>query len=68
MQLRFARADYGFLYDLRDDPRELVNLWDDAGHAAVKRELMAGLLRETMAADRVARATRTSRRGTSRWA
>ncbi len=47
----FAAARYGFLYDLRSDPRELHNLWDSAEHQEVKRDLAAELLRETSRAD-----------------
>jgi arylsulfatase A-like enzyme len=35
----------GELYDLADDPQETTNLFDDPGHAAVRKEL-EGLMRE----------------------
>jgi len=34
---------YGELYDLRNDPQELENLWADPGRAADKQEMMARL-------------------------
>jgi hypothetical protein len=38
---------FGELYDLKEDPGELVNRWDDASYAATKSELLA-LLGEVM--------------------
>lgn len=35
---------YGELYDLKEDPEELCNLWDSAGHATVKSELLLKFL------------------------
>ena len=32
--------DFGELYDLDNDPGEIANLWDDAGHRAVRKDLM----------------------------
>ncbi|MDE0718733.1 MAG: sulfatase-like hydrolase/transferase [Rhodospirillaceae bacterium] len=32
--------DFGELYDLDNDPGEIANLWDDAGHLAVRKDLM----------------------------
>jgi arylsulfatase len=40
----YAGESFGELFDLKNDPGELVNLWDDAGHRAVKDELVALLL------------------------
>jgi arylsulfatase len=34
---------YGELYDLRNDPLELDNLWDDPGRAAARQEMMSHL-------------------------
>jgi arylsulfatase A-like enzyme len=34
---------YGELYDLRNDPQELDNLWADPERAAVQHEMMARL-------------------------
>jgi arylsulfatase len=34
---------YGELYDLRNDPHELDNLWDDPARAAARQEMMARL-------------------------
>ena len=36
----YANATWGELYDLQDDPHELVNLWEDAGHRAIRGELI----------------------------
>lgn len=44
-----GRAATGELYDLVADPNELVNLWDDPDHAAVKAELYAELADVQMA-------------------
>jgi arylsulfatase A-like enzyme len=41
----YLEQPWGELYDLADDPGELVNRWDDPGCAAVKDDLMA-LVRE----------------------
>ncbi|MEX1020161.1 MAG: sulfatase-like hydrolase/transferase [Litorilinea sp.] len=38
-----APVDYGQLFDLRADPGETRNLWDDPAHAARKAELLAVL-------------------------
>jgi arylsulfatase len=40
----YASKDFGELIDVRNDPDELVNLWDDPGCRAVKEELLAHLL------------------------
>jgi arylsulfatase A-like enzyme len=42
---------WGELYDLRADPLEMHNLWDDAGHAATRDGLIRQLLHEVMRAD-----------------
>ncbi len=39
----YARQPWGELYDLRDDPHELVNRFDDASLARVRGELMWAL-------------------------
>jgi arylsulfatase A-like enzyme len=35
-----AGSAVGELYDLQEDPHEMVNRFDDASHAAVRRELL----------------------------
>ena len=40
----YAEAEYGELYDLRRDPREKVNLWNDPRYAADKARLLGRLL------------------------
>jgi arylsulfatase A-like enzyme len=35
-----AGSKAGELYDLQEDPHEMVNRFDDAGHAAIQRELL----------------------------
>ncbi len=47
-------ADWGELYELRNDPFELVNLWDDQG----ARQLRAGLV-ETLARKMIASSERS---------
>lgn len=42
----YANAAWGELYDLDTDPHELANLWDDAGYARVRGDLMTQLVRE----------------------
>jgi arylsulfatase A-like enzyme len=39
----YAGRPYGELYDLRSDPHELDNLWNDAGRATAKQDMMARL-------------------------
>lgn len=46
-----ARPATGELYDLADDPDELVNRWDDPACAAVKADLLARLLDVLVAAE-----------------
>ena len=36
---------WGELYDLKSDPGEFLNLWDDTGHAEVKSLLLERLAR-----------------------
>ncbi len=48
MTLNHGQA-WGELYDLRNDPDEMTNLWDDSAHSAVKGELMEELARRQMA-------------------
>src|SRR5262249_34071687 len=38
---RYLEAPFGELYDLQEDPGEIVNRWDDPGYAAVKSDLLA---------------------------
>ena len=38
------RKDYGELYDLRDDPGEICNLWERAEYADLKAELIRRML------------------------
>ena len=47
-----AGSEAGELYDLQEDPHEMVNRFDDAGHATVRRELLDMIASEN-AADRV---------------
>ena len=45
-----ANSDAGELYDLQEDPLEMVNRFDDAGHRAVRRELQDMIAAEDHAA------------------
>ncbi len=47
----YANNDYGLLFDLRQDPDELHNVWDHPDYQQVKAGLLAELLRETSRAD-----------------
>jgi arylsulfatase A-like enzyme len=38
---RYLGQPFGELYDLQEDPGELVNRWHDAGYAATKSDLLA---------------------------
>ena len=50
----FDGVEWGELYDLVQDPGEMVNLWDDPGTREVKGRLIERLLREEIAhVDRV---------------
>jgi arylsulfatase A-like enzyme len=41
--VHYLRAPYGELYNLREDPHELYNRWDDASCAAAKSEMRGRL-------------------------
>jgi len=43
-------AQWGELYDLREDPGEVINLWERQEYAAVRHELTEGLMRQMLAA------------------
>jgi len=47
----YANNDYGLLFDLKNDPDELYNLWDSPAHQSVKRDLLIELLHESAQAD-----------------
>ncbi|PCJ62927.1 MAG: sulfatase [Planctomycetota bacterium] len=36
--------DYGELYDLKNDPNEIINLWDSSDHSALKSDLLLKFL------------------------
>ena len=40
--------DYGELFDLKQDPGEIHNLWDDPAHAGLKARLVMALLHAEM--------------------
>ena len=42
----YANASWGELYDLKEDPHECVNLWEDGGHRALRGDLMFELVRQ----------------------
>ena len=44
----YDRTEWGELYDLENDPSELVNLWDDPAAGAAKAECMERLARRQM--------------------
>ena len=44
----YAGEDYGQIFDLRDDPRENNNLWDDARARDLRADLMAQLADEVI--------------------
>ncbi|PTY00973.1 sulfatase [Verrucomicrobia bacterium LW23] len=44
-----CRRDYGELYDLREDPGEIRNLWDRPEHRALKAELIRKMVDAEMA-------------------
>lgn len=41
---RYAGAPFGELYDLRNDPGEVVNRWDDPAYASTRSDLLALML------------------------
>lgn len=43
--VHFLDEPWGQLFDLKNDPQEIRNLWDDPDHIDKKRELLA-VLRE----------------------
>jgi arylsulfatase A-like enzyme len=45
----YQDSPWGELYDLRDDPHELRNLWDDPAHGALRRDLIGTLAHRMMA-------------------
>lgn len=45
----YDNAPWGELYDLREDPDELRNLWDEPGSAALRGELLLALARSMVA-------------------
>jgi arylsulfatase A-like enzyme len=47
----YVGQPYGELFDLRDDPQELHNLWDDEGYRAVRSDMTALLLDEVCLSD-----------------
>jgi arylsulfatase A-like enzyme len=47
----FVEHEYGMLYDLRADPGELANRWDDPEYRQVRQQLLTELLGLTSAAD-----------------
>ena len=46
----YRDTQFGELYDLAEDPRERINLWDEPSRVAVKADLLAQLMREQMKA------------------
>jgi arylsulfatase A-like enzyme len=42
----YQGVEWGEIYDLDNDPDEMVNLWDDAAHEGVRAELMEILARK----------------------
>ncbi len=44
--LHYGSAPYGELYDVRNDPEDLNNLWDNPEYAEIRRELTERLLAE----------------------
>ena len=42
--VHFKGEKYGQLFDLRVDPKEKKNLWDDGSYSAIKQELSDVLL------------------------
>lgn len=52
----YHTPEYGELYDMREDPHQVRNLWSDPDHAELRFRLMQGLLAEEMNRVPVARA------------
>ena len=44
--LHYGTTEYGELYNVKDDPEDLTNLWDDPAHADVRAQLVERLLIE----------------------
>jgi arylsulfatase A-like enzyme len=44
----YAGRPYGELFDLKEDPQELRNLWDDPGSSSIRSELVAHLLDQVL--------------------
>jgi len=42
----YQGVEWGEIYDLENDPDEMVNLWDDTSHAATRADLMETLARK----------------------
>jgi arylsulfatase len=49
--VHFVDGPYGQLFDLRNDPGERHNLWDDPNHEEKKRELLDAILRWRIESD-----------------
>jgi len=47
----YANSEHGMLFDLRNDPLELHNLWDTPEYQETKRELLVELLKQTVRND-----------------
>jgi arylsulfatase len=50
--VHYLDQPWGKLYDLRNDPAEVRNLWNDSAHAGIRGELLA-LLRDWRIRDAV---------------
>ncbi|NQT59268.1 MAG: sulfatase-like hydrolase/transferase [Bacteroidetes bacterium] len=50
---RYGNKEYGELYNLLEDPKEQINLWDDPDFCGVKSDLTARLLDEIIRTDSV---------------
>ena len=57
----YRNVPWGELYDLKADPHELHNLWDEPGSAAIRYELTERLVQKMMdMAERSPRPTHTA--------